>query len=312
MARVNVDGTRQVLAAAAAVGAAKVVRVSSATVYGAWPNNPVPLTEAAPLRPNPQFSPAVQGAEVERLLAEWQRGAPRRHRHHAARRAGRRPGRRAPPGRGSCSGGRRCACAGPRMPVQVVHVDDLASRAGARRDARPARASSTSPPTAGSTADAARELLPRSTVPAVSRRTRSSARSAARGSSGVGDVPPGVVPYLVHPWVIANDKLRAAGWAPEHSNAEAIAEAVAPRRPPRHAARRSPAASGRGRGRSRSPPAPSTPRAAARPTLGSTTNRRRPEPTLAESCGSATSRCRRGACGRDERRRGGSSSSSVL
>ena len=49
----------------------RIVRISSATVYGAWPNNPVPLTEDAALRPNPDFSPAVQGAEVERLLAEW-------------------------------------------------------------------------------------------------------------------------------------------------------------------------------------------------------------------------------------------------
>ena len=71
MARVNVEGTRRVLDAAAAVGVNKVVRVSSAAVYGAWPNNPVPLTEDAPLRPNSAFSPAVQGAEVERLLAEW-------------------------------------------------------------------------------------------------------------------------------------------------------------------------------------------------------------------------------------------------
>ena len=27
----------------------------------------------------------------------------------------------------------------------------------------------------------------------------------------MGDIPPGVVPYLVHPWVIANDKLKARG-----------------------------------------------------------------------------------------------------
>ena len=36
MARVNVDGTRRVLDAAAAVGVRKVVRVSSSAVYGAW------------------------------------------------------------------------------------------------------------------------------------------------------------------------------------------------------------------------------------------------------------------------------------
>ena len=31
----------------------------------------MPLTETAPLRPNPGFSPVVLAAEVERLLADW-------------------------------------------------------------------------------------------------------------------------------------------------------------------------------------------------------------------------------------------------
>jgi len=49
---------------------------------------------------------------------------------------------------------------------------------------------------------------------------------------GVGDIPPGVVPYLVHPWVVANDRLKHAGWAPTRTNEAAIAEALAalPRR----------------------------------------------------------------------------------
>ena len=38
-----------------------------ATVYGAWPTNPVPLTEDAPLRPNPELDFAVRAAERERL-----------------------------------------------------------------------------------------------------------------------------------------------------------------------------------------------------------------------------------------------------
>ena len=84
MARINVEGTRRVLEAAAAVGVRRVVRISSATVYGAWRNNAVPLTEDAPLRPNPAFSPAVQGAEVERLLVRVAGRSPRRDRHHVA------------------------------------------------------------------------------------------------------------------------------------------------------------------------------------------------------------------------------------
>ena len=45
-------------------------------------------------------------------------------------------------------------------------------------------------------------------------------------------MPAGVVPYLVHPWVISNERLRHEGWTPAHGNAEAITEALAalPRR----------------------------------------------------------------------------------
>jgi len=45
---VNVEGTRNVLAA----GPGRVVLASSAAVYGAWPDNPLPLTEEATPRPN--------------------------------------------------------------------------------------------------------------------------------------------------------------------------------------------------------------------------------------------------------------------
>ena len=33
--------------------------------------------------------------------------------------------------------------------------------------------------------------------------------------------PPALLPYTVHPWVVANDRLRADGWAPTSSNEEA-------------------------------------------------------------------------------------------
>jgi hypothetical protein len=40
---------------------------------------------------------------------------------------------------------------------------------------------------------------------------------------------PGLVPYARHPWVVANDRLRAEGWAPSYTNEEAYL-AVAPAR----------------------------------------------------------------------------------
>ena len=224
MARVNIGGTRQVLDAAAAVGATRVVRVSSATVYGAWSNNPVPLTEDCTLRPNPDYSPAVQGAEVERLLAEWHRERPDvvTTTLRSAPVVG--PGAERLPAR-ILLGRPPLRVRGAAPPVQVVHVDDLVSAL--------ALAAATDLPGVYNvaadgwlSADAARALSGRTNVPAVPEEVLTRALRRA-WALGVGDVPPGVVPYLVNPWVIANDLLRAAGWQPRHTNEQAIREGVA-------------------------------------------------------------------------------------
>ena len=224
MARVNVEGTRHVLDAAASVGARRIVRISSATVYGAWPNNPMPLREDAPLRPNPHFSPAVQGAEVERLLAEWRTDHPdvTITTLRSAPVVG--PGAERLPAR-ILLGRPPLRIRGASLPVQVVHVDDLVAAL--------AMAATRDLPGVFNVAadgwldvDEARDLLPASNVPALP--AEAMERLLARTwELGLGDVPPGVVPYLTHPWVIANDKLKAQGWAPAHDNADAIREAVA-------------------------------------------------------------------------------------
>lgn len=224
MARVNVDGTRRVLDAAAAVGVRKVVRVSSATVYGAWANNAVPLTEDSPLRPNPGFSPAVQGAEVERLLAEWRddhpgvvvttlRSAPVLG-----------PGAERLPSR-LLLGRLPLRVRGATPPVQAVHIDDLAAAlALVVLHDHPGTFNVASDgwldhrDVAAVLPHAGAPMLP---APLVERVLDSTWRS------GLGDVPPGVVPYLVHPWVVANDRLRAIGWVPRHTNEQAVLEGLA-------------------------------------------------------------------------------------
>ena len=131
MTRVNCDGTRRVVEAAGRAGVNRVVRLSSAAVYGAWENNPVPLTEDAVLRPNPGYLPAILDAECERVLAEWANDKDGR----VATRL-----RVAPVvGAGSSSVLAEAATGHPPVilrargaPVQVVHVDDVAQRAAAR------------------------------------------------------------------------------------------------------------------------------------------------------------------------------------
>ncbi len=72
----DVAVTRRVLEAAGDGGVPHLVVLSSATVYGAWPDNPVPLTEDATLRPHPGFAFAGERAEIERLAAEWRDAHP--------------------------------------------------------------------------------------------------------------------------------------------------------------------------------------------------------------------------------------------
>ena len=62
---VNVGGAENAARACAGAGVRRAVLMSSATVYGAWPDNPPLLTENAPLRPPPGFAYAEDKAEAE-------------------------------------------------------------------------------------------------------------------------------------------------------------------------------------------------------------------------------------------------------
>ena len=73
--RHNVRGTETVLTAAAAAGVRRVILRSSAMVYGALPDNPVPIPDRAPLRAVPDGSLVADLLEIERLG----RRAPRAH-----------------------------------------------------------------------------------------------------------------------------------------------------------------------------------------------------------------------------------------
>jgi UDP-glucose 4-epimerase len=63
--------TRVVLEAATEANIKHVVIMSSAVVYGAWPDNPVPMTEANTPKPNPGFAFAESRLEIEALANEW-------------------------------------------------------------------------------------------------------------------------------------------------------------------------------------------------------------------------------------------------
>jgi nucleoside-diphosphate-sugar epimerase len=72
----NVRGAQTVLTAAAAGGVSRVILVTSAMVYGANHDNPVPLAETAPLNADPDGSVVGDFMEIEQLAERSPRANP--------------------------------------------------------------------------------------------------------------------------------------------------------------------------------------------------------------------------------------------
>ena len=75
MRSINLEGSRNLFTAAREAGVPHVVYTSSVAVYGAWPENPVPLTEDAQRRPMPGFGYSEDKAAVEFWLDAFEREA---------------------------------------------------------------------------------------------------------------------------------------------------------------------------------------------------------------------------------------------
>jgi len=70
MEDINISGSRNVFQAAAQTGVAHLLYTSSATAYGFYPDNDVPLTEDSPLRANGDFIYAKNKKEIEEELIQ--------------------------------------------------------------------------------------------------------------------------------------------------------------------------------------------------------------------------------------------------
>ncbi len=68
---VDVNGTHNVLEAAAEAGIGQVLVTTSGVAYGAFPDNPVPLTEDDPVRGVPTYSYTRDKTEADRLCQLW-------------------------------------------------------------------------------------------------------------------------------------------------------------------------------------------------------------------------------------------------
>ncbi|MCU1397815.1 MAG: hypothetical protein JWN62_924 [Acidimicrobiales bacterium] len=198
-----------------------LVLVSSAMVYGAWANNPVPLTEEAALRPDLDFVFARQLASVEQMVDDWRTSA---------------PGRTATVLRpvitmaaDGTSGLARALAAGMGQRsgeddpgAQFLHLDDLASAVVIATERRLDGVFNVSPDgwVAGERVRALAGSAPKVKLP--DRVAEVVARVRWRFQRG--PIPPGLRSYTKSPWLVANDRLKGVGWRPTVTNEQAYVE----------------------------------------------------------------------------------------
>lgn len=210
------DVLARLLDAASDAGVGHIVIVSTAMVYGALPDNPVPLSEDEPLRASQDLAFVAAKLEMERLTSTW------------------------------AAGGRRAAILRPTTtlaetgsswiartlriattvrpdqvdpPVQFLHYDDLAAAAVLCATTRATGAFNIAPDGfIGS--EGLHQLVGGLQLRVPGDLSDLFLRVGRR--LGIRPTPEGIEPYVRAPWVVANDKLRALGWTPQHTNEEAF------------------------------------------------------------------------------------------
>jgi len=215
---VDVNGTHNVLEAADKVGTRHVLVTTSGVAYGAFPDNPVPLTENDPVRGVAGFTYARDKTESDRLCQLWAATHPDRVMTIV----------------------RPCIVFGPNVDnylvrlwtkqpfavdvgtidrqIQFVHEDDVVEGITALLLGRHAGAYNV----AGDGLMTNRECAELIETP-----IRKMPLRIYRGLARVmwklrqSEVPPGGIEFALHSWLLSNEKLkRTTGWTPKYSSRE--------------------------------------------------------------------------------------------
>jgi UDP-glucose 4-epimerase len=214
---IDVGGTLNVLRAASEAGTGQVLVTSSATAYGAFPDNPVPIAEDWPVRGVPDFEYARDKTETDRLCQLWAAEHPD----------------------SVMTIVRPCIVFGPgvdnyivrtwtKQPffpevasnqlVQYVHEDDVVEALDlliAGRHGGAFNLAGDGTMTWGECADLIG--MPRRRAPLGLFR----AFGALMWKLHMAETPPGNLHFIVHPWIVSTDKLKeTTGWSPQHTSRE--------------------------------------------------------------------------------------------
>ena len=218
MRDVNVNGSQNVFRCAGNAGVDKIVYASSAVVYGAHPDNPVPLTEDSPLRANLDFSYAAHKLEVEYVVREF------RDDHPGVTFTVLRP----------------AIVFGPHVDSAWSHVLEIPLIIGVKGhspsfqfvhedDVTAALLFSVENDLDGPFNLAPSDWMTTEEVLAATGRKRFELPEAPAFSMierlwglGLSEVPAGMLHYTMHPWLVSPDKLAAAGFTCSKTSREAL------------------------------------------------------------------------------------------
>jgi UDP-glucose 4-epimerase len=215
---VDVNGTHNVLEAADRAGTGQVLVTTSGVAYGAFADNPVPLTEHDPVRGVAGFSYARDKTESDRLCQLWAATHPDRVMTIV----------------------RPCIVFGPNVDnylvrlwtkqpfavdvgsidrqIQFVHEDDVVEGITALLLGRHAGAYNVAGDGLMTNRECA-ELIGTPIRKMPLRVYRGLARAMWRVRQS--EVPPGAIEYALHSWLLSNEKLkRTTGWSPRYSSRE--------------------------------------------------------------------------------------------
>jgi UDP-glucose 4-epimerase len=215
---VDVNGTHNVLEAADGAGTRQVLVTTSGVAYGAFADNPVPLTEDDPVRGVAGFSYARDKTESDRLCQLWAATHPDRVMTIV----------------------RPCIVFGPNVDnylvrlwtkqpfavdvgtidrdIQFVHEDDVVDGIAALLLGRHAGAYNVAGDGLMTNRECA-ELIGTTIRKMPLKVYRGLARAMWRLRQA--EAPPGAIEYALHSWLLSNEKLKqTTGWRPRYSSRE--------------------------------------------------------------------------------------------
>ncbi|SEF84204.1 Nucleoside-diphosphate-sugar epimerase [Thermomonospora echinospora] len=231
----NVRGAQTVVTACAAARVRHVVLVTSAMVYGAATDNPVPLAEDAPLNAEANASIVGDYLEMEEVAAQ----APLTHPGLTVTVV--RPAALVGPGVDTVmtrhfEAPRLLAVKGRSPCWQFCHIEDLAAAleqiatgaltAGPGSGAAPGNAGDRTPTAIGVGCDGWLELEEVEEITGKRRFELPAALTFGTAQRlhrlGLTPAPATDLHYVAYPWVVDCATLRSAGWKPAYDNASAL------------------------------------------------------------------------------------------